>query len=47
MLQIRQRGNDPIRQFGPPVVSAALTNLAVAFPKQKLTYGATIFGALV
>jgi hypothetical protein len=36
-----------IRQFGPPIVSAALTNLAVAFPNQRLTHGATILGALV
>jgi len=29
------------------VTSAALTNMAVAFPDQKLTHGGAIFGGLV
>ncbi|HYR86828.1 MAG TPA: DUF6551 family protein [Terriglobia bacterium] len=36
-----------IRRFGPVVTSAALTNMAVAFPGQKLTHGGAIFGGLV
>jgi hypothetical protein len=36
-----------IRKFGSEIVSAALTNLAVAFADQKLTHGGAIFGALV
>jgi len=35
-----------IRRFGPVVTSAALTNMAVAFPGQKLTHGGAIFGDL-
>jgi hypothetical protein len=36
-----------IRRFGPVVTSAVLTNMAVAFKGQKLSHGATLFGALV
>lgn len=36
-----------IRKFGAPIASAALTDIAVAFPNQKLTQGAAIFAALV
>jgi hypothetical protein len=36
-----------IRRFGPAITLAALTNMAVAFPGQKLTHGGAIFGALV
>jgi ParB-like nuclease domain len=36
-----------IRKFGPTVTSAALTNMAVAFPGQKLRHGGAIFGGLV
>jgi hypothetical protein len=36
-----------IRRFGPVITSAALTNMAVAFPNQKLTHGGAIFGGLV
>lgn len=36
-----------IRRFGPAIASAALTDMAVAFPAQKLTHGGAIFGALV
>jgi hypothetical protein len=36
-----------IRRFGPAITSAALTNMAVAFPNQKLTHGGAIFGGLV
>jgi hypothetical protein len=33
--------------FGPAITSAVLTNMAVAFPDQKLSHGGTIFGGLV
>lgn len=36
-----------IRRFGVPIVSAALTNLALAFRDQRLMHGSAIFGALV
>lgn len=36
-----------IRRFGPALASAALTNIAVAFPKQKLTHGGAIFAGLI
>lgn len=36
-----------IRRFGYAIASAALTNMAVAFPNQKLTNGGAIFGGLV
>jgi ParB-like nuclease domain len=36
-----------IRKFGPAITSAVLTNMAVAFPDQKLNHGGAIFGALV
>lgn len=32
-----------IRKFGPRIVSAALTNIAVAFPTERLTHGSSIF----
>jgi hypothetical protein len=32
-----------IRKHGPAVVSAALTNMAVAFPTERLTHGGSIF----
>ncbi len=36
-----------IRRFGPAITSAALTNMAVAFPDQKMMHGGAIFGAIV
>lgn len=36
-----------IRRFGPAITSAVLTNMAVAFPSQKMTQGGAIFGGLV
>lgn len=36
-----------IRKFGPAVTSAVLTNIAEAFPGQKLRHGGAIFGGLV
>lgn len=36
-----------IRNYGPEVASAALTNMAVAFSGQKMTHGASIFGGLI
>lgn len=36
-----------IRRFGPAITSAALTNMAVAFPNQKMTHGGAIFGGIV
>lgn len=32
-----------IRKYGPAVVSAALTNMAEAFPDERLTHGGSIF----
>jgi hypothetical protein len=36
-----------VRKFGPAITSAVLTNIAVAFPGQKLRHGGAIFGGLV
>jgi hypothetical protein len=36
-----------VRKFGPAITSAVLTNMAVAFPDQKLRHGGAIFGGLV
>jgi len=36
-----------IRRHGAAIVSAALTNLADAFPNQKLAHGGAIFGGIV
>lgn len=36
-----------VRRFGPAVTSAVLTNMAEAFPGQKMTHGGAIFGGLV
>lgn len=36
-----------IRRFGPAIASAVLTNMAEAFPGQKMTHGGAIFGGLV
>lgn len=36
-----------LRRHGPPIVSAALTSIAEAYEGQALTYGASIFGALI
>lgn len=36
-----------LRRYGPAIVSAALTSLAEAYESRSLTYGASIFGALV
>lgn len=36
-----------IRRFGPAITSAVLTNMAEAFPGQKMTHGGAIFGGLV
>jgi hypothetical protein len=36
-----------VRRFGPAITSAVLTNMAVAFPDQKLTHGGAIFGGLI
>jgi ParB-like nuclease domain len=36
-----------VRKFGPAVTSAVLTNMAVAFPGQKLRHGGAIFGGLI
>ncbi|MBR0756404.1 hypothetical protein JQ604_29860 [Bradyrhizobium jicamae] len=36
-----------VRRFGPAVTSAVLTNMAVAFPDQKMRHGGAIFGGLV
>lgn len=36
-----------VRRFGPAVTSAVLTNMAVAFPGQKLTHGGAIFGGVL
>lgn len=36
-----------IRKFGPAITAAALTNMATAFPNQKMTHGGAIFGGLV
>jgi hypothetical protein len=36
-----------LRRHGPPIVSAALTSIAEAYDMCPLTYGASIFGALI
>jgi hypothetical protein len=36
-----------VRKFGPAITSAVLTNMAVAFPGQKLSHGGAIFGGLI
>lgn len=36
-----------LRRFGPAITSAVLTNMAEAFPRQKLTHGGAIFGAIL
>ncbi len=36
-----------IRRFGSAITSAALTNMAAAFPNQKMTHGGAIFGGIV
>lgn len=36
-----------IRRFGPELASAALANMAEAFPDQKLNHGGAIFGGLI
>lgn len=36
-----------VRRFGPAITSAVLTNMAVAFPDQKLRHGGAIFGGLI
>ena len=36
-----------IRRFGPAITSAALANMAAAFPHQKMTHGGAIFGGIV
>lgn len=36
-----------VRRFGPTITSAVLTNMAVAFPNQKMRHGGAIFGGLV
>jgi hypothetical protein len=36
-----------IRRFGPEITSAVLTNMAEAFPDQKLNHGGAIFGGLI
>lgn len=36
-----------IRRFGPAIASAVLTNMAEAFPSQKMTHGGAIFGGLI
>lgn len=36
-----------VRKFGSTTTSAALTNIAVAFPDQKLRHGGAIFGGLI
>lgn len=36
-----------IRRFGPAITSAVLTNMAEAFPGQKMTHGGAIFGGLI
>jgi hypothetical protein len=36
-----------VRKFGPAITSAVLTNMAVAFPDQKMRHGGAIFGGLV
>lgn len=36
-----------LRRHGPAIVSAALTNIAEAYEGRPLTYGASIFGALI
>ncbi|SEB75819.1 DUF6551 family protein [Bradyrhizobium erythrophlei] len=36
-----------IRRFGPAITSAVLTNMAVAFPDQRMRHGGAIFGGLV
>ena len=36
-----------IRKPGAKITSAALTNIAVAFPKQKLPHGGAMFAALI
>lgn len=36
-----------VRRFGPAITSAVLTNMAVAFPNQKLSHGGAIFGGLI
>jgi len=36
-----------LRRHGPAIVSAALTNIAEAYEGRSLTYGASIFGALI
>ncbi len=36
-----------LRRHGPPIVSAALTSIAEAYEARPLTYGASIFGALI
>ena len=36
-----------LRKHGAPIVSAALTTMAEAFPGQRLSHGGSIFGGLV
>jgi hypothetical protein len=36
-----------LRRHGPAIVSAALTSIAEAYEGRSLTYGASIFGALI
>jgi hypothetical protein len=38
---------EAIRRFGSAITSAVLTNMAVAFPGQKLGHGGAIFGGLM
>lgn len=38
---------DSIRKFGSELTSAILTNMAEAFPNQKMTHGGAIFGGLL
>jgi hypothetical protein len=39
--------SNSVRKFGPAITSAVLTNMAVAFPDQKLSHGGAIFGGLI
>jgi hypothetical protein len=39
--------SNSVRKFGPAITSAVLTNMAEAFPDQKLSHGGAIFGGLV
>jgi len=36
-----------LRRHGPAIVSAALTNIAEVYEGRALTYGASVFGALI